>query len=70
MKLRAIVNGVSFYTNTTAIRKRKVSDFGMINDALHYALELKGNNSGIGTTIRYYDHQMKQHKFDIQLSEV
>ena len=70
MKLRAIVNGVSFYTNITAIKKRKVGDFGMINDALHYALELKGTNSGIGTTVRYYDHQMKQHTFHVQLNEV
>jgi hypothetical protein len=70
MKLRAIVNGVSFYTNTTAIKKRKVGDFKLINDALHYALALKGTHAGIGTTVRYYDHQMKLHTFDVQLNEV
>lgn len=70
MKIRAIVNGVSFYTNTTAIKNRRVGDFSMINDALYYALELKGNNFGIDTRVRYYDCEMKQHHFDIQLSEV
>jgi len=70
MKLRAIVNGVSFYTNTTAIKKRKVGDFDLVNAALYYALELKGTHAGIGTTVHYYDHQMKKHTFDVQLSEV
>jgi hypothetical protein len=42
----------------------------MQNDALSYALDLMGKHAGIGTTVRYYDHKMDQHKFDIQLSEV
>lgn len=70
MKIRAIVNGVSFYTTKTAIKNRRVGDFGIINDALYYVLHLKGKNSGFGTRVRYYDHQMKQHSFDIQLNEV
>jgi len=70
MKLRAIVNGVSFYTTTTAIKQRRVGDFSLQNDALFYALELMGKNAGIGTTVRYYDHKMVQHKFDIQLTKV
>jgi hypothetical protein len=69
-KIRAIVNGVSFYTNTSAIKKRSVSDFGMQNDALFYVLDLMGKNQGMATTVRYYDHKMAQHKFDIQLSVV
>lgn len=70
MKIRAIINGVSFYTTRADIRKRRVGDFTLQNDALVYALGLMGKNTGIGTTVRYYDHKMAQHKFDIQLSQV
>lgn len=70
MKIRAIVNGVSFYTTKTAIINRRVGDFTLMNDALYYVLHLKGKSSGFGTRVRYYDHQMKQHCFDVQLNEV
>jgi hypothetical protein len=70
MKIRAIVNGVSFYTTKADIKKRRVGDFILQNDALFYALETMGKSTGIGTRVRYYDHQMKQHHFDIQLSAV
>jgi hypothetical protein len=70
MKIRVILNGVSFYTTKTAIKGRRVGDFTLQNDALVYALDLMGKNTGIGTTVRYYDHKMAQHKFDIQLSQV
>ena len=69
-KIRAIVNGVSFYTTTTAIKKRTVSDFTMQNDAMAYVLVCMGKDIGFGRTVRYYDHKMKQHVFDIQLSVV
>ena len=70
MKIRAIVNGVSFYTTRADIKKRRVGDFLLQNDALAYALETMGKSIGIGTTVRYYDHKMIQHKFDIQLNKV
>ena len=70
MKIRVILNGVSFYTTRADIRKRRVGDLGLQNDALFYALDLMGEHAGVGTTVRYYDHKMAQHKFDIQLSEV
>lgn len=70
MKIRVILNGVSFYTTRADIRKRRVGDLGMQNDALFYALDLMGKNGGIGTTVKYYDNKMDQHKFDIQLSKV
>jgi ABC-type sulfate/molybdate transport systems ATPase subunit len=70
MKIRAIVNGVSFYTTRADIKKRRVGDFLLQNDALAYALETMGKSIGIGTTVRYYDHKMVQHKFDIQLNRV
>ena len=68
MKLRVILNGVSFYTTSTAIKNRRVGDNLLQNDALFYALEQMGKNNGIGTTVRYYDHKMDQQKFDVQLS--
>jgi len=70
MKIRAIVNGVSFYTTTAAIRGRRVGDFSMQNDALCYMLECMGKDNGIGRSVTYYDHKMVQHKFDVQLSKV
>jgi hypothetical protein len=70
MKLRAVVNGVSFYTTSTAIKQRRVGDFILQNDALYYALDLMGKHAGIGTTVRYYDHNMKQHTFEIQLTSL
>jgi hypothetical protein len=68
MKLRVILNGVSFYTTSTAIKNRRVGDNLLQNDALFYALEQMGKNAGIGTTVRYYDRKMEQQKFDVQLS--
>ena len=70
MKIRVIINGISFYTTPTAIKNRRVGDNTLVNDALAYALELKGKNTGVGTTVRYYDNKMVQHNFNIQLSEV
>jgi hypothetical protein len=68
MKIRVIVNGVSYYTTRAAIKKRSSSDFGLQNDALFFALESMGKNAGYATTVRYYDHKMKQHSYDVQLS--
>jgi len=70
MKIRVIINGVSFYTTRADIKNRRVGDIVVQNDALVYALDLMGKNTGIGTTVKYYDHKMDQHKFDIQLSKV
>jgi hypothetical protein len=69
MKIRAIVNGVSFYTTSTAIKQRRTGDFSLQNDALAYVLDCMGTNAGFGTTVRYYD-KGAQRKFDIQLSKV
>lgn len=69
-KIRAIVNGVSFYTTRAAIRQRRVGDFSLQNDALSYCLHCMGSSSGFATTVRYYDHKMTQHKFDVQLTVV
>jgi len=70
MKIRAIVNGVSFYTTTTAIKQRRVGDFSLQNDAMSYCLHCMASSAGIATTVRYYDHKMVQHKFDVQLTKV
>ena len=68
MKIRAIVNGVCFYTTTTAIKRRTVSDFSLQNTALFFALDCMGKDLGIGKTVTLYDGKMNQSKFDIQLT--
>jgi hypothetical protein len=70
MKIRAIVNGVNFYTTRADIKKKRVGDSMLQNDALFYAHHLMGKCMGIGTTVRYYDHAMVQHTYNIQLSVI
>ena len=70
MKIRAIVNGVSFYTTRSQLKRQSSGDHSLQNTALFFALDKMGQNVGVATTVRLYDHKMKQHSFDIQLSEV
>jgi hypothetical protein len=70
MKIRAIVNGVSYYTTSAAIRGKRSSDFSLQNDALAYCLHCMASSDGFATTVRYYDHKMQQQKFDVQLSKM
>jgi len=70
MKIRAIVNGVSFYTTKAAIKGLRVGDFSLQNHALSYCLHCMGSSAGFATTVRYYDDKMVQHKFDVHLTVV
>lgn len=70
MKIRAIVNGVSFYTTSAALKKRTSGDFSLQNTALYYALDCMGTSDGYATTVRLYDGKMVQHKFEVQLSKL
>ena len=70
MKIRAIVNGVSFYTTRAAIKKQTSGDHTLQNTALFFALDKMASLSGIGTSVVLYDGKMKRHEFDIQLSKV
>ena len=67
-KIRAIVNGVCFYTNTSAIKNQTTSDFCLQNTALLHMLDRMGTNRGFASTVAVYDSSMRQHKFDVQLS--
>jgi len=69
MKINVIVNGVSFYTTSAAI-KRGVGNNSNINVAIQQVFADMFNAVGISTTIRLFDHQMKQHTYDIQLRRV
>jgi hypothetical protein len=69
-KIRAIVNGVSYYTTTTAIKKMTSSDFTLQNTALFFVLDKMGKNLGMATTVKLYDNKMDRHIFQIQLSKV
>lgn len=69
MKLNVIVNGVSFYTTSAAV-KRGVGNNSNVNVAVQQVFENMHNAIGIGTTIRLYDSKMQQHTYDIQLRKV
>ena len=69
-KIRAIVNGVSFYTTTAALKKQTSGCHTMQNSALFFALDCMGKNLGISRTVHMYDSKMHKHSFDIQLSVV
>lgn len=68
MKIRVIVNVVSYYTTRAAIKKQRSSDFALQNTALFYALDRMGKNLGVGTTVAIYDPKLQRHAFDVQLS--
>lgn len=68
MKIRVIVNGVSYYTTRAAIKKQVSGDHSMQNTALFHALHIMGKNPGIATTVALYDGKMKRHAFEVQLS--
>lgn len=69
-KIRAIVNGVSFYTNTTAIKNRTVGDNATLNSALFFALDCMGKSVGFGRNIVMYDGKMNRVSYDVQLTKV
>ena len=69
MKINVTINGISFYTTSAAI-KRGVGNNSNVNVAVQQVFADMFNAVGISTTIRLYDHQMKQHKYDIQLRRV
>ena len=70
MRIRAIVNGVSFYTTRNQLKRHASGDHSLQNTALFFALDRMGKSHGIGTTVVLYDAKMKRHSFVIQLSEV
>jgi len=67
-KIRVIVNGVSYFSTTTALKKQTSSCHSMQNAALAFALDVMGKNLGLGKTVILYDGKMKRHEFDIQLT--
>jgi hypothetical protein len=69
-KIRAVVNGIHFYTTTTAIKKRTVGDNSLQNTALFFALDCMGKDVGIGRNVVLYDGKMNRHSFDVQLSKM
>jgi hypothetical protein len=69
-KIRAIVNGVSYYTSTTALKKQTSSCHTMQNAALYQALAIMGKNLGVATTVVLYDGKMHRYSFDVQLCVV
>ena len=68
-KIRAIVNGVSFYTTDTGI-KRGVGDFSSINTAVQICRNMMGEGFGFGKTFTFYDEKMRKSEISVQLSRV
>ena len=69
MKIRAIVNGVSFYTTRSAIKKQTSGDSDIQNTAMFFVLDQMGKSYGFASTVVLYDGKMKRHSFDVQLSK-
>lgn len=69
MKYRVIVNGVSFYANTAAI-KRGVGDSIAVNAAVRLTAEEMDKSLGLAKTFVFYDGKMNKSTFDVQLSKV
>jgi hypothetical protein len=69
MKIRAIVNGVCFYTTRAAIKKQTVSDFSLQNTAMYFVLDQMGKSYGFASTVSLYDEKMNRHSFDVQLTK-
>jgi hypothetical protein len=69
MKYRVIVNGVSFYSTATAI-KRGVGDSIAVNAAVRLCAEEMGDSLGLGKTFVFYDNKMNKSSFDVQISKV
>ena len=69
-KMRVIVNGVSYYSNHTALKKQTSSCHTLQNTALFFALDKMGKNLGVATTVVLYDNKMKRYSYDVQLSVV
>ncbi len=68
MKIRAIVNGVSFYTTSAAI-KRGVGDSIAVNEALRCVLRMMGEHPGMATVVTIVNPSTKvETRFDVQLS--
>ncbi len=68
MKIRAIVNGISFYTTRAAI-KRGVGDHTAVNESLRCVLEMMGDHAGMATVVTIVNSVTKvETRFDVQLS--
>lgn len=67
-KIRVVLNGIHFYTTTSAIKDQRVGDNSMQNTALRFALDCMGKDIGIGRTVHLYDNKMTKHSFDVQLT--
>jgi hypothetical protein len=55
MKIRVIVNDISYYTTKRDILERSSSCSVLQNTALVVALEGMGDSRGFATTVRLYD---------------
>ena len=69
MKYRVIVNGVSFYTTSAAI-KRGVGDFSLVNTAVQLCYNQMGHHQDLCKTYSIYDSKMKRTDYTVQLTRI
>ena len=71
MKYRVIVNGVSFYTTGSAI-KRGVGDFVSVNTAVRQVFERMQTaiEIGLAASVTVYDDKMRSTVYNVQISKV
>lgn len=69
MKYRVIVNGISFYTTATAI-KRGVGDSVSVNTVVRQLFENLHNAIGIASTLSVYDSKMNKESYDVQINKL
>lgn len=66
--MRVIVNGISFYTTEKRIKDRLVGSDSQLNEAVYQLYSNMFNATGIASTTRVYDSNMKQRSFAIQIN--
>jgi hypothetical protein len=68
MKMRVIVNGVSYYTTRKAIERRESSCSVLQNTALVVALQGMEDSTGFATSVRVYDgKQIKEYQVQLDV---
>lgn len=67
--MRVIVNGVSFYTTESRIKKG-VGDFSLINTAVRLCYEEMGRSLGLAKNYTLYDHKMQSTVISVQVDRL
>lgn len=67
--MRVIVNGVSFYTSESRVKKG-VGDFSLINTAVRLCYEEMGRSVGFAKNYTIYNHKMQPTVVSVQIDRM